>query len=608
MVRNYAFLSAAVLTLLAVGCASEKSESSASSNMALVNDLTCNISRGAFVSTQMAAADGSIKVACPGTANVTFNNQPIKGDSSAFTVKPQVGVNIIHIESPTPDNSGNVPAQEIAFLYGSFADARTVTGKALSIHIGAPGLSAASLPALPLPAGPTNVTLSQIGTQILRDQGNIVGRLDGTSKDVSGAGFGAGITVVHSSYDPDTATVRLSARDGGLHLEVDLNDIQSQMNWEAHAPLGIEYDDTLDVMVGQVQLQADIDLAYNPTTKAISAQLGGHNVHLSGVDLDDEGLSRIPIIGGGLNDAISAGAEFLINHFGDDLLSSVQDQLLPKLSMSLDQFHLPQTLDVPFLGGQVDMKENIDGATFLASGSEVSIAAGVLAPTGSQTIPNPGFLTLPAQGAAWDNSQEFGASLSLDFINQAFYSVWSQGLLNRKLIDGVNQLGISTGPIVSDLKLPPVIMASTDGQGLVINMGELELDTVYHSQSNGDAKVRMAVSLVTKANIAFTADGSALQITPGGDEQGTQLSARLIAVEDGKQAAADELSSMLNMFVPYLQTLIADDINLPPVAIPSVDLGLLSPEFSGRMGRFNGQLHFDSNASRIVLEGNLVAQ
>jgi hypothetical protein len=601
-IRNYAFLSTAVLTMLAVGCSQSK-EDSAASNMAMTIDSNvCNIARGAFVSKSMASATGDVKVSCAGTQNITFNGQPVTGKAEAFTVQPKEGVNILHVEN-------NAGANDIAFLYGTFADARTVTNKAISIHVGASGLSTESLPALPLPAGPTNVTLSQITTQVLRDQGNLLAALDGTEKNVSGAGFGAGIKIDHSSYNSGDATVRLSTRDGGFRLEAILSGISSQMDWNAHAPLGISYNDSLTVLVDKVHVTADIDVVFDPATKALNATLGGHTIDVEGVDLDDVGLSRIPFgIGDDIDSAIAGGAQFLVNHFGDTLLDMVKDKIVPNISVSLNQFHLPPTIDVPFLGGQVDLKEDMDGATFLAGGAELSIAAGVLAPKGSKTIPNPGWLTHPASSANWDPTKGFGVSLSMDYINQALYSVWSQGLLNRQLIDHVAMMGISTGPIVSDAKLPPVVLPAPDGSGVLLNLGELQLDTIYHSQSGDDAKVRLGVSLVTKAKISLEDGGATLKIMPSGDDTSTLLSAQLIAVEDGKQAAADELSSMLNLFTPYLQTLISNDIDLPPVAIPSVDLGILSPSFTGREGRFDGQISFDPKAERVVLEGDLSAK
>jgi hypothetical protein len=605
--RNYALFSSALLMMLAVGCSDSSKEESASSDLALVNDIQCNIGRGAFVSKSQASPAGELKVSCPGTSGVTFNGQAITAQAEAFTVTPHDGINIIHVEQPT--NNGSVKTNDIAFMYGTFADARTVTGKAISLRLGANGMSTASLPALPLPAGPTNVTLSQIGTQILRDQGNLLGKLDGQEKNVSGAGFGAGVKLVHSSYDPKNATIRLSARDGGLRLEAIITSIDAKIDWHASAPLGIHYDDSLDARVEKIHVSADVDLRYDAASKSIKATLGGHDLQVEGLDLDDVGLGRIPFgIGDGIEDAIAGGAEFLINNLADPLLDVVKDSVLPDLALSMNQFHLPASLDVPFLGGSVDLKEDFDGASFKALGSELSLAAGVLAPEGSKTIKNPGWLTQPAGSPNWDQSKGFGVSLSLDYVNQAFYSVWSQGLLNREIVDHVEMLGIKTGPIVLDAKLPPVVRAAPEGDGLLLNIGELQLNTIYHSsQGNGDAKVRLAVSLVTKAKISMEDEGATLRVMPSGDETTTQLTAQLIGVESGNQAAADELQGVLALFTPYLQTLISNDIDLPPVAIPSVDLGIISPSFAGRDARFNGQLHFDNKANRIVLEGDLLA-
>lgn len=605
--RNYALFSSAVLLTMAVGCSGTK-EDTATSDLALVNDIQCNIGRGAFVPRSQANAAGELKISCPGTMNVMFNGQPITGQSSAFTATPHEGVNLIHVE--TVDAKGTTKASEVSFLYGTFADPRAVTGKAVSVRIGANGMSTASLPALPLPAGPTNVTLSQIGTQILRDQGNLLAQLDGMGKDVSGAGFGAGVRIEHSSYDPKNATIRLSARDGGLRLEAIITNVTSHMSWKAWAPLGLEYNDELDVRIERIRVVADVNVAFDPATKSLKPTLGATDFKVEGLDLDDVGLSRIPFgIGDGIEDAIAWGAEWLINNFADPVIGMIKDQVIPDLSVSMNQFKLPPTIDVPFLGGRVDIKQDFDGAGFKSAGAELSLAAAVMPPANpKKSLPAPGWLTHPAKAPTWETDKQFGASLSLDYINQALFAVWNQGLLNRQLIDHVDMMGIKTDAIVSDAKLPPVLLAAEDGSGVNINIGELQLDTVYHSQAGETARVRLAVSLVTKAKLSIENGGESLKILPAGDETATQLSARLIGVEEGKQAAADELSGMLDLFTPYLQTLIASDIDLPPIAIPGIDLGIVSPAFAGREGRFDGAIKFDPAAARVLIQGNLVAR
>ena len=72
--RNYAFFSSALLMMMAVGCSDSSKEESASSDMALVNDIQCNIGRGAFVSKSQASPTGDLRVSCPGTTNVTFTH------------------------------------------------------------------------------------------------------------------------------------------------------------------------------------------------------------------------------------------------------------------------------------------------------------------------------------------------------------------------------------------------------------------------------------------------------------------------------------------------------------------------------------------------------
>ncbi len=130
---------------------------------------------------------------------------------------------------------------------------------------------------------------------------------------------------------------------------------------------------------------------------------------------------------------------------------------------------------------------------------------------------------------------------------------------------------------------------------------------MFHSTSAGDAHVRLAVSLVAKAKISLDPNGETLTITPGGDEASTHLAAELVAVERGSKEAAAELAGILQLFTPYLQTLISSDLELPPIAIPAVDLGKVSPGFAGRQGRFAGAIKIDAKASRINLEGDVIA-
>jgi hypothetical protein len=214
---------------------------------------------------------------------------------------------------------------------------------------------------------------------------------------------------------------------------------------------------------------------------------------------------------------------------------------------------------------------------------------------------------VPVGAAAFEPGRDFGASVSFDYVNQALFAVWKQGLLNRKVSDPVEFGGLATDAIYSDAKLPPVVMPHPNGKGLLLNIGELQLTTVFRGTSGGSAKVRLAVSVLGGANIALGEGGETLVITPTDDETNTRFVGELIGIPEGSPEAAEELASLVTSFTPFVEALIAHDFSIPPIAIPALDLGKVSPGFAGKKGRFSGDLRFNPTTSRVSVEGSVLA-
>jgi hypothetical protein len=315
----------------------------------------------------------------------------------------------------------------------------------------------------------------------------------------------------------------------------------------------------------------------------------------------------VPALGGPVEQAIASGAEALINTFADPVLNLVRDGLGPQLAVGLEAFKLPSQLTVPKLGGPLAIAEEIDGAQFDANQTKMSLTAKVAA-VNPNDIPALGYLTRPTGAASFDESRAFGASLSVDYVNQALFAAWKQGLLNRQLPPPPAQFGIATDAITTDAKLPPVMWPSADGKGITIQVGELQLTTVFHSSTFGDAKVRFAVSILAGANLQLGPGGETVIVKPNKDEAHTKFVSELIGVEAGKQEAADELAGALKLFTPVIESMIANDFDIPPIAVPAVDLGKLTPGFAGRKGGFDGVLKFEPSTSRIGIDGELLAR
>jgi hypothetical protein len=598
------------LTAGAVSGCTASSEGTDSSDLALVTDIQCSIARGAFV---VAPANGQgVAGSCPGARDLALNGEPLAASGGAFTMKPREGVNILHVER---GQGADARATDIPFLFGSFGDPRALVPNAIAIRANASGISQNGALGLPLPATPSRLTLTQIGTQFLRDQGNLLSRLDGIGSDVSGLGFRASVKLLHPSYESRNLSVIVTPSARGLHVDASIRGARATIAWDAGVNV-FSIGDEIAASIEEIRVSAEVNLVFDRQTRKIQGSLGAHTIKVDGLELDSTGLSKIPLgIGDGLESAIATGAEALVNLLADPVLERVKDRLVPFLGVTVEQFRLPSRLDLPALsvpGGPpatLEIGQSFDGASFDRTGFELALAARVSAPN-PNPIPAPGYLVRPTKPASFEaaRDQDYGVSLSVDYANQALFAGWKQGLLNRQVSGPINQLGISTDAIVAEAKLPPVVFAHPAGGGLQVNLGELHLTTVFHSPTLGDARVKFAVSLLAGANLKLGKGGEVLIVEPNQDDARTKFVAELIGVDPGHAGAAAELAAILTQFAPVVEAIIAHDLALPPIAVPAVDLGGLTPGFRGKKARLDGALVFDPTASRVGAAGKLIAQ
>ena len=81
----------------------------------------------------------------------------------------------------------------------------------------------------------------------------------------------------------------------------------------------------------------------------------------------------------------------------------------------------------------------------------------------------------------------------------------------------------------------------------------------------------------------------------------------VLRVGRGQEAAGAELAGLLGELTPFLESVVTHSLEIPPIAVPAVDLAKISPGFAGKNGRFDGVVRFDAKASRVALEGKVVA-
>jgi hypothetical protein len=579
-------------------------DGSATEELSLVTTIRCSVARGAFVAKSSASPSGDLAITCPGARGLTLNGEDVVGrGQAAFTVRPREGVNILRVERGEGET---LEETDVPFLFGAFKDPRALVPDAISVRVSGAGMSNGPV-RLPLPAAPSALSLSQVASQSLRDQGNVLARYDNTGQEIGGFGFSGSVKVLRSNYDTRSVTVAVTPRAGGVHVEADIASVTTVVGWSVSVA-GLGFGDEITASVAKVHAGADVDLRFDAGTRSIKARLGPSSVRVEGTQLDSAALSKIPFgLADGLQDAIAFAAEGLVNGLGAPLFDVVAAAVVPDIALSIEKLNLPKRIDLPLIGGSVDLAQSFEGASFDAAGAQISLAAAVSAPAQAAGPAAPGFLTRPTGRATFDRQQPFAASVSVDYINQALFAVWKQGLLNRQVSGPIEQFGISTDAIVANAKLPPVVFPRADGTGLQVHLGEIELDTVFHMPNVGAAKVRMGVTLLAGAKISLTDGGATLTVKPTDDESTTKFVAELIGVPSGNQAAAEQLVGIVKLMTPVIEAIIAHDFVIPPIAIPQLDLGMITPGFAGRHARFDGALQFDAATSRVGVAGNVLA-
>jgi hypothetical protein len=401
-------------------------------------------------------------------------------------------------------------------------------------------------------------------------------------------------------------TVVVTPRAGGIHIDARVDKVAALIAWEANL-LFLHPHDVVDATVGALRLSADVDLEYDAAAKGLKPILRAHDLHVEDLQLDSAALGR-SALADGLENAVSGAAEGLIQGFGDPILDVIQSRVVERMTLTLQRLALPEHVDLPFFNAAVDVAATIDGASFGASGLGLVLGAKVAPPAGTTVFPAAlGTLTHPSGAPAFDETQLFSASIAVDFINQSIYALWAQGLLKRKLSGPINQFGLATGDIYGEPILPPVLLPSPDGRRFLLHVGELRVETVYHSPTQGDARVRVAISLVTGGDVILREDGSTIDVKPSHDPANTHLATELLAVEEGRAAAGEELAMVLAQFTGYIETVIAEEPQIPPIAIPRLDLAKLTPGFAGRVGHAVGGPRLDVSGARVGLAGRLVA-
>jgi hypothetical protein len=355
---------------------------------------------------------------------------------------------------------------EVPFLYGEFLPANQPVSHAIAIDIGALGLAA------PAPAA----SLTSIVNLALEGR-DLIAAMRG--KSFSGNVLGGSWSFQLTGGSHAKATASLASADKGPLVSASARDLVIE---------GTMAFGSLTRAVRITSTEAKIS-----GVAELSVKDGVLGAAMPDADIDLPGF-RIDSGNGTIDQVVSLVVRPIIESV---LADAIKDQIPNMVKLTLDGIGLPKELDLSAMGLQakVPLATKFDAAAFDPSGGTITIATLF---GGAPAENAPGWLKLggafsPGMGRA----PAFGASFSIDTVNQLLFAAWA----TKSLSFGAQ--GMRLAPA-----LPPLVAIDNTGT-LEVGFGEVLV------QREGSDTAMCAVTARQKIDLA--ADGDALVLAPKGE-------------------------------------------------------------------------------------------
>jgi len=293
------------------------------------------------------------------------------------------------------------------------------------------------------------------------------------------------------SFNDGYPQIDLTAIDGGIHMTAVIKKFSAKVKYEGdpQIPFVGPTKASGTILAQQINLDSDILITLDPTTKAAVSEAKNTDVQLQGLDVNLDGAIGfltnwiIDLVKGPLTSTIE-------KQFEQQIGSAISDQL----GSALSAFALNQDLEIkPFIGEGTPAQLHI--ATEMAQVEFVGPkgndpGGGLLGMNASTTtkkavghvvlgsIGRAACLKNVVEGPSLVKTDPVQIALADDFLNELLFSIWYGGLLQLTIgadaLGGtdLSQYGISNLSVETDFFLPPIVNGCLPDAPLKFQIGD----------------------------------------------------------------------------------------------------------------------------------------
>ena len=515
-----------------------------------------------------------------GVASVTVNGTPasIAEDGTwEASVNYDFGLNIV--ETVAIDGDGNPTTDLRAVLHGNFVPNGSAIDNGLIVRINEDGFDSVEDLASDF------IDIGQIASQLpnpvySNSQQSCINWWWGGSTcwDWYSINFYVGnLSISDTELDLDPTS--------GGYLDTTAYINNPYLDWSASGTvIGIGYSASGSIQADWIRLQMDLE-------PWVSNQVLGVDVGNVAVDTQN------------FNFSLDSWIYDVMNFFGINIDSIIEGLLVDALAdMAADE--VPELVNDAFAALEIEQTFELGGISFDldalpydVSVDDQGLTLGLSTWFASQTWANPygeglGSLVYPYSTPAFSSPNgEMELGIGEDFLNQAFYAMWSGGLLEMSLTDedlGIDMSdlalfmpGLSAMTVETSGMLPPVVLPGTGAGLLDLQIGDLELSIYDGEATEQNLFLRVYVHLMADMDLETSTD-NALVIGIGD----MNIYFDLVHPNARSQYAGDT-EAFLEQLMPLLVPMLSESLGeFPLPSLEGMSIGNISVQLDGAENGF----------------------
>ena len=383
------------------------------------------------------------------------------------------------------------------------------------------------------------------------------------------------------TFNQSDMPVDLTPVNGGLKIKVTIKNLKApfsaDVDGEWYEPWCELADTNGSVTIAWITIEAtllvSVDAAGNPvvTSSNSSVTMAEPKVNVSNFLVDILKDLFLGDIKGMLQEAFE-------DQLGSTLEETVGDALK---SLALDQtFEIPSLFD----GGQpveLSMQTRFSSVEFTTAGGSLGFWATVVVPKGTThnplgSIGRAACLTGQAEPFAFPKKRQLELGLHDDFFNQITYGMYWGGVLSMPLSaedldQDLTPYGIEDMSLDVDFMLPPVLSSCNPDGTLLMEIGDISIDTTL-KLFGAPVAMQIYATLVAEAEIVAAEGEIGIAIS-----EPTFLDLEIASLEGGLAGAEETMADLMKeTFMPQLlETFTGGALGSFPV--PEIDISSFDP-------------------------------